>query len=251
MFGFITLITADCAVNTPFCPTNRAKTRQPEPNAIWQSGQTYEIAWNGQYNTFVTAGLVDIYLRSLSQPTNDPPRIFRGILAAQEAVDYFVPELTPTGRYELAITGYGQTPSTGPDNSVPLIIKQKPEDKVESPIETPKAIPNDKPVVDNSKWKTTAIIVGATVGSVLIVLLLGLAFYLLRRSRQPTKYRSTAGSGNLQHPTDMNLVASAFKTELGKPVEEEDFGVLIRSLENKQISLEKDSPLIGDIVDNK
>eukprot|EP00835_Amoeboradix_gromovi_P005737 NODE_574_length_6555_cov_0.194703.p3 type:complete len:249 gc:universal NODE_574_length_6555_cov_0.194703:2025-1279(-) len=248
MFSLFILIFGTCIVNTPFCPS-RKQIRRPDPNDIWNVGTTYEIAWNGQYNTFVTAGTIDVYLRSLSDPTNDPFKIFTGILASQEAVDYLVPNKT-TGRYEIVIMPKDEAPLSGEDHSIPIIIKQNVADVVEplsprNPVLP--SVPEQQP-----SWKLTVIIAGCVVGGALVIGLAIAAFIIHKRHNNPKKPRDMAGTDSHLSSTDMNLVASTFRDALGKPVEEEDFGVLIRSLSTHthSLQLDKHDPSTATIVED-
>ena len=252
MFGLISVVLADCAVNTPLCPTNQAHVQEPQPNDVWQTGQKYEITWNGQYNTFVTAGAVDIYLRSISDPTNSPLEIFAGILASQERVDYTVPFNTSTGRYEINIMPKGQPPTTSSDSSIPIIIKQNITDVV--PPLPPTIINTSPPPQDQQSWKWPIIIAGGVVGGALLILLIIISWFVRQKYRKPSKLSAMAGpdsSSNFGTATDMDLVASTFKNALGKPVEDEDFGILIRSLEAHEPEVNSHNPSMATIVDDK
>ena len=251
IFGLVSLIFADCAVNTPFCPSSQPHDRQPEPNDTWQTNQTYPIAWNGQYNTFVTAKSVDIYLFSLKAPTNNPSKIFTAILASQEMVEFTVPNVT-SGSYEVVIVAKDQQPSSGSDTSIPISIKQtfaKIDPQPLPPVDN--VINNTLPMAQDN-WRWPVIITASVVAGVLVLSLIAVAFYIHRRKQKPNKLGDVAGPDtSLDGSTDMDLVTNTFKNALGKSVEEEDFGVLIRSLDAHSPQLDNHNPSSATIVDDK
>eukprot|EP00834_Sanchytrium_tribonematis_P000122 NODE_3_length_80033_cov_0.932970.p38 type:complete len:247 gc:universal NODE_3_length_80033_cov_0.932970:39035-38295(-) len=238
-------VMADCAVNTPFCPSTILRQREPEPNSTWQSGNIYEIAWNGQYNTFVTAGSVDIYLRALLQSTNNPIRIFSGILASQERVDYMVPLNTSTGRYEIVIMPKDQQPLSGPDFSIPLVIKQKLTDTITEMPPTP-----SDPVIEPNinSWKIPVIVSASIVGCLAFIALLFIWHFWNKRRKKVLLRKHDVEQSFHGSSTDMGLIANTFKKELGRPIEDEDFGVLIRSLSSK-LEVNKDVPTNATILE--